>query len=511
MANWFSKTEPEDGQAAREDESIGDLLQRAADCEQRGEHGGAQECYREVLLLRPDHPVAGRGLALLLALQGLAHQEAGEFDAAIDCYAESLALNGGHAEVHNNLGNVYKSLGRTEDAILAYRDALGINPGLAEAHSNLGGALYRRGDPGEAIAHCRAALALRPSFPEASVTLGYLLEEEGDTPGAMECYRGAIAARPDYAEAHFNYAMQLLLSGDYANGWQEYEWRMRMPEVRQLMPFADRAHWDGAALDGATILLYAEQGYGDAIHFVRYAPLVAARGARVIVRCAPALAALVGSMPGVSAVVSSGEPPAFDLCCPLMSLPRIFGTTLDTIPAQVPYFRPDAGRVLHWKARLEAAGPSFKVGLYWATDTKNRISPQRSLTLDSFASLAGLPGITYFSLQRGAAAAEAARPPGGMTVVDLSPELAGFYDDAALMSNLDLVISINTATAHLAGAMGQRVWTLVQFPPDWRWLLGRDDSPWYPTMRIFRRGQTESWESVIGRVSEALGRLVIAR
>ena len=305
--------------------------------------------------------------------------------------------------------------------------------------------------------------------------------------------------------------MQLLLTGDYKNGWQEYEWRSRLPEMQQLMPFAGRAHWDGAALDGATILLYAEQGFGDAIQFVRYAPLVAERGGEVIVRCVPGLAALVGSMPGVSAVFSAGEPPAFDVCCPLMSLPRIFGTTLDTVPAQVPYFQPEAKRALHWKARLDAAGPTFKVGLYWATDTKNRISPLRSLTLDSFAPLASLPGITYFSLQRGAAAAEAARPPSGMTVVDLSPELAGFSDDAALISNLDLVISINTATAHLAGAMGRRVWTLAQFPPDWRWLLGRDDSPWYPTMRIFRRGKSESWESVIGRVSQALGRLVIAR
>ena len=246
MANWFSKTGPADGRAAREDESIVDLLQRASDCERRGEHGAAQECYREVLLLRPDHPVAGRCLALLLAMQALVHQEAGEFDAAIDCYGESLALDGGNAQVHNNLGNVCRSLGRIEDAILAYRDAVSIDAGLAEARFNLGSALYKLGDRGQAIAHCRAALELRPSFAEASVMLGYLLEQEGDAPGATECYSEAIAARPDYAEAHFNYALQLLRAGDYANGWQEYEWRSRLPEVKEPMPFQGRARWDGA-------------------------------------------------------------------------------------------------------------------------------------------------------------------------------------------------------------------------------------------------------------------------
>jgi len=511
MANWFSKSKPAEARAAREQADIEGRLQRASECEQRGEQGAAQEHYRQILELQPDHPAAGRLLARILALQALAHQESGVFDAAIEMYEESLALDGAQAQVRNNLGNVYNSLGRIDDAILAYRDAVGIEPGLAEARFNLGSALYRLGDRGQAISHCRAALALRPSFPEASATLGYLLEEEGDTPGAIECYREAIAARPDYAEAHFNYALQLLLSGDYANGWQEYEWRLQLPEVQRLMPFAGRKHWDGSALDGATILLYAEQGLGDAIQFVRYAPLVAERGGRVVVRCVPGLAALIGSMPGVSAVVSVVEPTEFDVCCPLMSLPRIFGTTLETVPAQVPYMRPDSEKARRWKARLDADGASFKVGLYWATETSNRIASLKSLTLEMLAPLAGVRGVAYYSLQRGLAAAQAAHPPAGMKLVNLAEELGNFSDDAALVANLDLVISIDTATAHLVGALGRRVWTLTHFPPEWRWLLGRDDSPWYPTMRLFRRGKTESWESVTGRVAEALGRLVNGR
>ena len=508
IGKWIARLAASGAGAAGDAERIAALLQRAAECQGVGDVLGAEECYRQALSLQPEHAGAGHQLAHLLALRAHACQERGEFDAAVEGYEESLALDPGRAQVRNNLGNVYQSLGRLDDAAAADRVAIAADARLAEAHFGLAVVLEKTGEAGEAIAHCRAALALRPNFAEASLGLGFLLEQEGDAQGALERYREAIAARPDYAEARFNYGLQLLLRGDYEAGWKEYEWRMRLPGLEGAWPPAGGATWDGSPLEGRVILLYGEQGFGDVLQFVRYAPLVAERGGAVILRCQPKLKALLSTVPGVSAVLGTGEPlPPFDVSCSLLSLPRVFGTTLETIPAPPSYVRPDPEKARHWKARLAADGASLKVGLFWATETKSRLSSLKSLTLDMLAPLGGVPRVTYYSLQRGAAAGQAAYPPQGMAIVDLSKELADFSDDAALMSHLDLIISVDTATAHLAGAMGRRVWTLTHFPPEWRWLLGRDDSPWYPTMRLFRRGQADTWEQVILRIGQAVRQL----
>jgi tetratricopeptide (TPR) repeat protein len=499
---WPFKSNPG---ARRIEGDVDTLLLRGAERERSGELGGAEESYRELLQLRPEDAAARHRLAHVLALQACGCQERGVFDAAIEGYEESLALDDRQAQVHNNLGNAYKSLGRQEDAVAAYRAAIAIDAGLAEAHLNLGTALYETGESAQAIAHCRTALVLKPAFAEASLRLGYLLEQEGDARGAMECYRNAIAARPDYAEAHFNHALQLLLAGDFEKGWKEYEWRLQLPDLASLWPHAGRTRWDGSPLDGKVILLYAEQGFGDAIQFVRYAPMVAERGGRVIVSCQPRLKSVLGSVPRVSRVLHWEEQlPPFDVSCSLLSLPLLFDTRVETIPAPLPYVRPDAAKAERWKKRLDAEKAALKVGLYWATESKIRISPLRSLTLDMLAPLGDVRGVTYYSLQRGAAAAQAARPPQGMKLIDLALELDDFSDDAALMANLDLVISIDTATAHLAGAIGRPVWTLTHFPPEWRWLLGREDSPWYPTMRLFRKGRGDSWQDVASRLAQCL-------
>ncbi len=451
---------------------------------------------------------AARADARKRASLALECQARGDLEGAVEGYEASLALDPGSAEVHNNLGNLYRGLGRLEDAEAAFRLAIEADARLAEAPLNLAMLLAQTGRARDAVALCRKALALRPRFPEASQSLGFLLEQEGDLDGAMQCYGDALAARPDYPEARFGLALQQLLRGDYANGWRDYEWRMRLPGHEGVWSPGGRPAWDGAPLEGRTILLFAEQGFGDVIQFVRYAPLVAARGGKVILSCQPKLKALLGTVPGLTAIFGTAESlPPFDLSCSLLSLPRVFGTTLDTVPAQVPYLRVDTERELHWKRRLAADAPSLKVGLFWATGTGNIMSPQRTLSLDMLAPLAGITGISYYSLQRGEAASQAAHPPRGMKLIDLAAELGDFADDAALMANLDLIISINTATAHLAGALGRPVWTLVQSPPDWRWLLGRDDSPWYPTMRLFRRGQAETWGQVVERIGQALRQL----
>jgi len=492
------------------DESVDELLRRGAEYQRGAEHGKAEDSFREALVRQPENAAARHLLADALGVRGYAHQERGELDAAIDCYLEALALapERAQAQVHNNLGNAYRKLGRPEQAIAAYRDAIAADGGLAEAHLNLGIALHQGGDTIQAAEHYRTALRRRPELAAAALNLGLLLEGDGDTQGAGECYRRAIAARPDFAEAHFNYALQLLLAGNFSRGWEEYEWRLRLPEQKPFWPYADRPRWDGSDLHGKVILLYAEQGFGDALQFARYVPLVAQRGGTVIVSCRSPLKALFErALWGTSVVDASEPPPAFDICCSLLSLPRIFRTTPATIPARIPYLYADAGKAERWRERLTADAPALKVGLVWATEARSRVALLKSLGLDMLDPLAAIPGVNFYSLQKGPVAAEAARAPKGMRLVDVASELEDFSDTAALVSQLDLVVTIDTAVAHLAGAMGKPVWTLTHWPPDWRWLLERDDSPWYPTMRLFRRAQTDSWSDVVLRVAQALQRL----
>jgi tetratricopeptide (TPR) repeat protein len=496
----------------REDTLADELLRTGFEHQRSGESAMAEDCFRRALTQQPENETALRALGEFLGAQGYAQQERGDLAAAIETYQESLALVPRQARVCNNLANAYKGLGRLEDAIAAFREAIAADEGYAEARLNLGIALHQMGESRQATDHFRAALDLDPGLAEAALNLGYMLEHDGDAHAAIACYRQAIAARPDFAEAHFNLALQSFLTGDYSSGWQEYEWRLRLPELSPFWPYPGRQRWDGESLSGKTILLYAEQGFGDALQFVRYAPLVAELGGKVIVVCQPKLKALFESIAGVSAVLSTSEPhPEFDVCCSLIGLPRIFDTTVDTIPAQVPYVHPDGERMRHWRTRLASEPASVKVGLCWATEGISTIASARSLTLDMLAPLGEIRGASYYSLQRGSAARQTAHPPPGMAIVDLSGELRDFSDDAALMSNLDLVISIDTATAHLAGALGRRAWTLTHYPPNWRWLLDRDDCPWYPAMRLFRRQRDDTWENVIARVALALRQLVAQR
>lgn len=465
----------------------------------------AEERYRRTLTEEPENAAALRGLAELLTGRGFGLQEQGNAGAAIECYEEAIALDPMQARAHNNLGNAYLALGREEDALASFRSAIEADGTLAEARLNLGIALHRAGALEEAVDCYRAAQRQNPALAEASLNLGHALEQLGDPSGAAEAYRAAIAARPDFAEAHFNHALMLLKAGDFARGWEEYEWRLKLPELAPFWPFPGRPRWDGSDLRGKTILLYAEQGFGDAIQFARYVPLVAARGGRVVLSCALKLLPLFASIEGVSAMHNHAEPPPdFDVCCPLPSLPRIFGTTFETIPAAVPYLRAQPDALERWRERLAAAPAGPRIGLFWATESKARTTALRRLDLEMLAPLAAARGAIFYSLQRGAAAAQARRPPAGMTLVDAAAELKDFADDAALIANLDLVISVDTATAHLAGALGKPVWTLAQFPPDWRFPEGRDDNPWYPTMRLFFQGKGEGWAGVAVRVARAL-------
>jgi len=432
-------------------------------------------------------------------------QQAGRHDEALASCAEATRLQPGFARGHNNLGTALRQLGRGQESIEAFARAVALDPRLAEAQLNLGAALHQANEFDRAATHYRAALEVDPRAADACLNLGLLCEQKGDPAGAIRHYRQAVAIRPESVEAHFNLALQLLLTGDFAAGWEEYEWRWRRRDLEGYAPHRERPRWDGSHAVQQTVLLYCEQGFGDSLQFFRYAPLVAEMVGKVIVECPPSLQRLFANTPGIGAIVARGEKlPDFDLCCPLLSLPRLFKTTPRSIPATVPYLHPDPEKTRRWRERLAADPAVLKVGLFWASEAGSRIAHLKSLALDALAPIAAAPGVSYYSLQRGAAAGQSARPPHGMRIVDLGGELEDFSDTAALIANLDLVISIDTAVAHLAGAMAKPIWTLAHFPPDWRWLLEREDSPWYPTMRLFRQQRSDDWAPVIGRLAAAL-------
>ena len=434
------------------------------------------------------------------------HRE-GRLDEAAALYrALSGTGNPFAVEARINLGAILDQGERHEEALLQYRDALSLRAGDPIALNNRGNTLMKLGRFPEAADSFRQALDRAPDCLEASIGLGTALQREGDAAGAIACFRDTLRREPACAEAHWNLALALLLAGEFREGWQEYQWRWRRDSFTSPPRGFSQPCWDGSPLAGRRILVHGEQGLGDTIQFLRYLPLVAAAGGSVLAECQSAsLLPLVQRVPGVGAVFTMGEPlPPFDLQVPLLSLPYLFGTTLENIPPQLPYLSAPPERIAAWRTRL-AGSDGFKVGIVWGG--KPVPDPFRSCTLEALARLGGIPGVILYSLQLGEAAAQAAAPPAGLELVDLTGEISDFGDTAALVSLLDLVISVDTSVAHLAGALGKPVWVLLPFCPDWRWLLDRDDSPWYPTARLFRQPGIGDWDSVIGQVGHELSLL----
>jgi tetratricopeptide (TPR) repeat protein len=477
-----------------------DTFDLALQHHQAGRLQEAEQLYRQVLAQQPEHAIAMHHLGLI------AHK-VGRNDAAVNLMRQAIALDPNLPDAYNNLGAALQGTGQLDEAIAAYRQAIVLQPIHAEAHSNLGSALKRKGQLDEAIAVYRRAIALNPNFPEAHNNLGNALRDKGQLDEAITAFRQAIALRPDYADAHCSLAVALLARKDFQEGWEEYEWRwkgnariLRPPPQKFIQP-----QWDGRPLESRTILLYTEQGFGDAIQFIRYVPLVAERGGKIIIACQAQLQRLFKINSRGWQIVSDGEIlPRLDLHCPLLSLPRVFHTTLPGIPQTVSYLQADAEAAIRWQLRLTSQSPIVNVGLAWAGSPTNTNDRNRSMKLASLAPLAQVPGVRFISLQKGKAAVEAKTPPVGMQLIDWTEDLKDFADTAALIANLDLVIAVDTAVVHLAGAMGKPVWTLLPFVPDWRWLLERDDSPWYPSMRLFRQPSLGDWDSVIARVVAAL-------
>lgn len=361
------------------------------------------------------------------------------------------------------------------------------------------------GRSGEAEGLFRQVLALSPGHPVALTNLAAILSEDGRFTESLATNKKALDVAPPWvAELHWNIALILLLLGDYERGWAEYEWRWKCKDHHIGGPRFVEPQWDGSPLQGKTILLHTEQGLGDAIQFVRFAPKVASAGGRVLLGCPSSLFRLMQGVTGVEQVVRTQPLPHFDVQCPLMTLPLVFGTRVDSIPAQVPYLQVNPELARKWGDKLGPPNNRLRVGLTWAGGPGYKNDRKRSIALSALAPLIQVAGIAWFSLQKGPTAAEAQQIPPGTTWIDFTADLDDFADTAALMSQLDLIISVDTAVAHLAGALGKPVWVLIPSKPDWRWLLDREDSPWYPTMRLFRQKNPGDWTQVIERVALAL-------
>jgi len=432
-------------------------------------------------------------------------QGAGRLPEAEASYRRAVQLQPGHARAQNNLGSVLHMQGKLEAALVAYRRALELDPSLPQANQNYASIVRDAGALARAAEDYRRHTQANPNDAQAFNDLGNTLRELGRHDEALAAYGRALTLNPGLAEAHFSRAFVQLLLGDYAQGWKEYEWRWRIPAFNAPARRFAQPIWDGGALSRGNILLHAEQGLGDTLQFVRYASLVAQRCAGVMLECQAELQGLMEPVAGVQCVVAQGETlPAFAGHAPLLSLPGIFGTTLDSVPWAGPYVHADASRVASWRDALLPDEPRLRVGLVWAGRPQQWDDRKRTISLAMLAPLAAATGVTFYSLQKGAAAAEAAAPPAGMKLVDPSARIADFSDTAALASLLDLVITIDTSVAHLAGAMGLPVWVLTAHAPDWRYHLGREDNPWYPTMRLFRQERDGDWTGAIGRVAAAL-------
>lgn len=504
----------------------------------KGRAEAAEAAYRQALRLRPDYPEAFINLGNVLA-------QGGRLDAAAASYREAIRVAPGLARAHHFLANTLTRLGRHtdaeagyrealrlrpddpdvfndraiglseqgrfEDAAADYREALRLRPDYAEAHNNLGNALRQLGQVEESIACYREALRLRPNYAEAHNNLGISLRSLGCLDEAAACYTRSLQLRPHYVDAHVNRSMAWLRAGRFELGWPEYEWRWKKPE--SAPPVFVPPPWNGGPLKGRTILLYTEQGSGDTLQFIRYASLVRRRGGRVVVQCPGPLIPILSRCRDIDRLVPRGQPlPEFDLHAALMSLPGLFHTDLESIPAEIPYLFADEELVGDWRRRL-ADVPGFRVGVAWQGNPKFPTDKLRSFPLRALGPLARVAGVSLVSLQveHGADQLRGIDFP----VLDLGPELTRapgmFIDAAAAIRNLDLVVACDTAVAHLAGGLGAPVWVALPYSPDWRWLVGRVDSPWYPTMRLFRQPSFGDWPRVFGRMAGELEELLASR
>ncbi|MBV8548373.1 MAG: glycosyltransferase family protein [Alphaproteobacteria bacterium] len=463
----------------------------------------AKQQYQIAIDKQPTHVMALNNLANIL-------KDEGAFDKAIALYQRAIATDPAYARAQYNLGIAYVSLGLLDEAEKHYHKALELEPNYPEALNNLGIICRLRGQFYESRAWYEKSLALRPHYDEALNNLGNALHDCGESEEAIIRYRQAILMRdtPDY---HHNMSLALLATGQLEEGWRVYEARWYGGQLSHVRRDYKQPVWRGEAGQGRTLYVYAEQGFGDTIQFCRYAPILAEKGWRVVLEVQRPLLRLMQSLQGVAQVLATGDaPPDFDMHCPTMSLPIGCKTnTVADIPADIPYLQATPDDVTRWKEKLSTAEmgdkPSLRVGLVWSGNPRmhspemSAVNSRRSMQAECLVPIMGIPGVRYYSLQKGVEA------PADFHLIDLMNDCNDFADTAALISNLDLVISVDTAVAHLAGALGKPIWMLNRFDSCWRWLQNRDDSPWYPhILRQFRQQKPGDWAGVMGRVADTL-------
>jgi len=448
-----------------------------------GDASGAEAAYRKSVALRPLFPPAHNGLGLALVLQG-------KLESAVLAWQRGIQLKADYAEAHANLGAALAQLKKPSEAAPILRRAVELNPNFAPGHNNLANVLDELEETDGAVEHWQRAIALVPNYFDALVNLGKTVQRRGEHARALQLLDHAVSLRPHDPDARFLRGLALLLQGNLTDGFADYAWRMQCKELNIDPRNFSQPAWDGSDQPGKTILLRAEQGFGDVFQFVRYARMVKQRCGQVVLECQAELAELMKTVKGIDtiAVRNQGLPP-FDFHAPLLDLPRLLGTTLRSVPADVPYIAADPARVEKWSHLLAADPPGKRVGLVWSGNPHHGNDRNRSIYLRDLQPLADVPGVTFFSLQKGAAGSQASDSTLKIKVVDHTPRLTDFSETAALLANLELIITVDTSVAHLAGALGRPIWVLLPFAPDWRWMIDRTDSPWYPTMRLFRQRQ----------------------
>lgn len=534
-------------------QEVNEILQSAIVCHESGQIADAEKLYHEILDKSPDHPDALYLLGLIeyqsgkvetavsLILKAITKrpdsadyyynlgrilESSGKKDSAVhmfacaiqrkpdylEAYESMVRLQPEAAEAHFQLGNLYQGRGMMAAAEKAFRKAVEHKPDFFEAYNNLASILEKYfGKSKEAVTFYQQALNIRPKHPGVHNNLGAVRQFQLRLTDAMEHFRKAIQLDPENVAAHFQLSTVLLLSGRFEEGWKEYEWRRLKPEWKEMTGGnPDIPQWDGSEFRDKTIYIHDEQGYGDTLNFIRYLPLVKERGGTVLFETSKALLPLLENFPGVDQFISRNSPedplPDFQIYSPLASLPGIFGTGIHTIPPITLHRYTNPRKLALWKKRIGLEG--FRVGIAWSGNPFQVSNRRRACGPAFFVTLSQIPGIRLFSIQKGSPADQLKNADPGNKIDDLSQEIRDFSDTAAIIENLDLVISVDTSIPHLAGVMGMPVWTLLAYSPDWRWLTDRKDSPWYPSMRLFRQQYPDNWSQVLHDVISELNQLL---
>jgi tetratricopeptide (TPR) repeat protein len=468
-----------------------------------GNHEEAVGCYKKAITINPKLPEAFNNL-------GLAYQHQKQYESSKDCFKKAIALNKHYFEAYNNLGNLYRDLEEFELAISHYQQALCLAPENTAVNYNIGLVYQKLKKSDKAVPFYYKAIKHSPPMADAHNNLGKYYQDLNLPDKALYHYDKAIELDPKHADAHFNRSLSLLTIGNFEAGWQAYEWRFKLKNWRRIYPHRlTGPQWNGEKFIEKTLFIHSEQGFGDIIWLARYLPHIKPLGGKIIFETRVELKELLQNVAGIDQVIpmSFKQAPeiSYDMYAPLMSLPRILKTTIDTIPATIPYLKGDKAKQAHWATRIETKG--IKIGLVWAAKTITEY--EKSCDLKNFLPLFKNKNVYFYGLQKGKEASQADKI--SKQIVNFGPDFETFADTAGVIENLDLIISVDTAVAHLAGAMGKPVWVLLSYGADCRWLMERTDSPWYPTMRLFRQSKPSDWTSVIKKISSCLQQWIASK